>query len=284
MSRLLSADFVKLRKSRFFWICISGMVIWGAFMKVMEYVSTTSYGYEPPGLSSMLFSFALFIGILEAAFTSLFIGTEYSDGTIRNKLVIGHTRPAIYLSNLIVCSAAGIFLCIAYLAGALAAGIPLCGLENANVAGIAIFTLCCLLMSLAFTSLFTLLCILCQNKAVSAVSALLAVCFFIVVATYVTAKLNQPEMIPQITYTQTANGQAVALSDESASEVPNPDYPRGMERRIYQFLDRFLPTGVGASLTRGELGAPGLSSLYQSVIIVASTGIGIFAFRKRDIK
>ena len=284
MSRLLYADFVKLRKSRFFWISVIVMVLWGIFMKVMEYIATVSYGYEPPALSSMLFAFALFAGILQAAQTSLFIGTEYSDGTIRNKLIIGHTRAAIYLSNLTVCSVAGIAMCTAYLAGVLAAGIPLCGLDGVSLKGIVILILCTFLMSLALTSLFTLIVMLCQNKALSAVATLLGVCFFIVVSIYVTAKLSQPETIPQVTYTLGDAGQAVAVSDESTPDIPNPAYPRGMERRVYQFLESFLPTGVGASLSQGTLASPGLSCLYQGIITVAATGIGISAFRKRDIK
>ena len=260
------------------------MALWGIFMKVMEYIATVSYGYEPPALSSMLFAFALFAGILQAAQTSLFIGTEYSDGTIRNKLIIGHTRAAIYLSNLTVCSVTGIAMCTAYLAGALAAGIPLCGLDGVSLKGIVILILCTFLMSLALTSLFTLIVMLCQNKALSAVATLLGVCFFIVVSIYVTAKLSQPETIPQVTYTLGDAGQAVAVSDESTPDIPNPSYPRGMERRVYQFLESFLPTGVGASLSQGTLASPGLSCLYQGIITVAATGIGISAFRKRDIK
>lgn len=280
MSRLLCADLTKLRKSRFFWICIIGMVLWGIFMKVMGYISMISDGYEPPGLSDLLFTFALVIGILEAALTSLFIGTEYSDGTIRNKLIIGHTRTAIYLSNLIVCSLAGIAMCAAYLAGALAAGIPLCdpapGTETLK--WIAFLVLCAFLMSLAFTSLFTLISMLCQNKAVSAVTCLLAVCFFIVVSIYIAAKLEQPETIPQTIF-DSSTGEITF-----GGEIPNPGYVRGTERQVYQFLDDFLPTGVAVSLASSSLGSPTLPCLYQGLITVAATGIGIFAFRKKDIK
>lgn len=278
MSRLLSADFIKLRKSRFFWICVVAMALWGIFMKVMGYISQVCDGYEPPGLSELLFTFALFVGILQAAQTSLFIGTEYSDGTIRNKLIIGHTRTAIYLSNLIVCSVAGLALCAAYLAGALAAGIPLCGLDGVSLKGILLLILCSFLMSLALTSLFTLIGMLCQNKAVSAVTALIGVCFFIVVSIYVTSKLSQPETITQIGYDVSTGEMTVG------DEVPNPGYVRGTERKVYQFLDNFLPTGVAANLTQGSLGSPTLPCLYQGIIIVAATGIGVFVFRKRDIK
>ena len=47
MSRLLSADFAKLRKNKFFWICMAGMFLFGVFMAIMDYISTLQYGdYE----------------------------------------------------------------------------------------------------------------------------------------------------------------------------------------------------------------------------------------------
>ena len=50
------------------------------------------------------------MGLVAAILTSMFIGSEYSDGTIRNKLVVGHSRMRIYLANLIVCSVACVLI------------------------------------------------------------------------------------------------------------------------------------------------------------------------------
>ena len=52
MSRLLSADFAKLKKSRFFWLCIIGMAVFGLYMKIMEYISTQQYFSRSPALHS----------------------------------------------------------------------------------------------------------------------------------------------------------------------------------------------------------------------------------------
>lgn len=279
MSRLLCADFAKLKKNRFFWLCIIGMVGFGLFMKIMEYITMQQYADEAPPLDSMLSVYSMVIGFLTAAFVSLFVGTEYSDGTIRNKIIIGHSRAAIYFSNLITCSAAGFFMCLAYLLPALAAGIPLCGIKTADFRYLAGMILCSFIMTLAFTSLCTLMGMLCQNKAMTAVITILSVCLLFVASVYISAKLNEPETYPEIS----------AFADDGsvidARDVPNPGYVRGTQRQIYEFLDEFLPTGQSVILTRGDKGASFLlMSAYSAGITAVAAGMGIFIFRKRDIK
>lgn len=279
MSRLLCADFAKLKKNRFFWLCIIGMVGFGLFMKIMEYITMQQYADEAPPLDSMLSVYSMVIGFLTAAFVSLFVGTEYSDGTIRNKIIIGHSRAAIYFSNLITCSAAGFFMCLAYLLPALAAGIPLCGIKTADFRYLAGMILCSFIMTLAFTSLCTLVGMLCQNKAMTAVITILSVCLLFAASVYISAKLNEPETYPEIS----------AFADDGsvidARDVPNPGYVRGTQRQIYEFLDEFLPTGQSVILTRGDKDASFLlMSAYSAGITAVAAGMGIFIFRKRDIK
>ena len=102
-----------------------GMFLFGIFMAVMNYISTRQYGDYETQITNVLFIYALTVAILIPAFVSLFVGTEYSDGTIRNKMIIGHTRTCIYLSNLIVSSTAGLGFCISYIVGVIVAGLPL---------------------------------------------------------------------------------------------------------------------------------------------------------------
>ena len=279
MSRLLSADFAKLKKNKFFWLCIIGMIGFGLFMKIMEYISMQQYTDEAPSLESMLSVYSMVIGFLTAAFVSLFVGTEYSDGTIRNKIIIGHSRASIYFSNLITCSAAGLFMCLSYLLPAITAGIPLCGIETADFRYIVSMALCSFIMTLAFTSLCTLVGMLCQNKAMASVITILSVCLLFVASVYISAKLNEPETYSEIT----------AFGSDSdvtyAKDVPNPRYLRGTQRQVYEFLDEFLPTGQAVILTRGDQEASFLlMSAYSAGITAAAAGIGIFVFRKKDIK
>ena len=54
-----------------------------------------------------------------SVFTPLFLGTEYSDGAIRNKLISGKTRTQIYLSSLAAILTALLIMTAAWAAGAL---------------------------------------------------------------------------------------------------------------------------------------------------------------------
>lgn len=279
MSRLLSADFAKLKKNKFFWLCMAGMAVFALFMKILDYVSMREYSGSVPSFESLLLIYTLVIGFLMAAFVSLFVGTEYSDGTIRNKLIIGHTRVSIYLSNLITCFAAGVMMCLAYLIPALAVSALLCRSDSTDFRMLLLMILYSFVLTLAFTSLYTLAGMICQNKALTAVITILVICFFSVASIYISAKLNEPETYPEIS--ALADGRTVT----SARQVPNPGYVRGTQREVYQFLNDFLPTGQSVILTRGDTEASTpLLPVYSACIAVAASGIGIFIFRKQDIK
>lgn len=280
MSRLLSADFPKLKKNKFFWICIIGMFLFGIFMAVMDYISTRQYGDYEAQITNVLFIYALTVAILIPAFVSLFVGTEYSDGTIRNKMIIGHTRTCIYLSNLIVCSAAGLGFCISYIIGVIVVGLPLYTIDTGILEGTVILVLCSFVMSIAFTALCTLAALLCQNKALTAVINILAACCLLVISIYVMSRLRQPEFYSGYTL-DPETGEI-----EVSGEEPNPDYLRGTEREVYQFFNDFLPTGQAVNISgQGGLSqSPGLLAAYSASIIIVSTGVGVFVFKKKDIK
>ena len=259
---------------------MAGMFLFGVFMAAMDYISTLQYGDYEAQITNVLFIYPLVAAILIPAFVSLFVGTEYSDGTIRNKMIIGHTRAGIYLSDLIVCSTAGLGFCISYIIGVFAAGLPLYTIDTSILEGAVKLILCSFVMSVAFTALCILTAMLCQNKALTAVINILAACFLLVISLYVLNKLSEPEVYPGYSV-MTDSGEVEVMENE-----PNPDYLRGTEREVYQFLNDFLPTGQAVNIPgQGELSqTPGLLAAYSASIIIVSTGIGEFAFKKRDVK
>lgn len=122
---LLKANFSRLWRSASFWVAVAVM----AGVSVVELcvmLNARRQGIPVP-LENRYAIFALMSGVVLSAFCSLFIGAEYSDGAIRNKISVGHSRAAVYLANLTVCAAAGVLACLAYILPMLAAGIPLLG-------------------------------------------------------------------------------------------------------------------------------------------------------------
>lgn len=277
MRKLLGANFVRLKKSKVFWICTGGMVLFGLFRIFQQYQDKVAFGDELyVSLEASLFNHAMVIGILCAVFISLFIGTEYSDGTIRNKLVIGHGRVAVYLSNLITSIAAALLMVIGYTIPVCALGIPLLAPLKAPLHLVAAMALGCILMTAACCSLCTLLSMACQNKTVAAVIALLASVSLLLSATYIKARLEAPEYWNA--YVMEGGGEP------GLESIPNPQYLRGTERVIYQTALDILPTGQGLQYSLMEAFHLWQMPVYSVGIILLSTGAGIAIFRKKDIK
>ena len=82
MLKLLRADFFCLRRSRPFWVCAAA-----AFVLSCVYMLRAD-GDGMRTLEQHLLQVFPFLPILHAAFVSLFLGLEYQDGTLRNKLII----------------------------------------------------------------------------------------------------------------------------------------------------------------------------------------------------
>lgn len=91
----------------------------------MEAVGLYRQGAEK--LSDGLFAGLTFLGVVLAAFCSLYLGTEYQDGTLRNKVTAGYRREQIYFSCLLACLGGGLLIWGSYLAAYLAVGLPLLG-------------------------------------------------------------------------------------------------------------------------------------------------------------
>lgn len=276
MNKLLSANFARIKKNKVFWICMIFMFLSGVVMPIAGYTDMKQSGY-PTTLDDRFFAYSFFIGILSAIFCSLFTGTEYSDGTIRNKIVVGHSRISIYLSHFITCTAAGFSMCAVFIVPYLCVGIPLLGFFETQFQNVFLFFLSTLVLSWAFSSLFTLVAMLNQSKAVVAVICILTAFVFLIFGTYLNARLNEKETYTAYSYTpSTGNTEQIVET--------NPNYLRGTERKIYEFLYDFLPGGQVIQLLNMSCTHPWRLCGYSLILVAVSTGIGIFFFRKKDLK
>lgn len=97
MAKLLRANFFRLRRSWPLLLCMSGAFALSS-VSMLGIARSSSEAYALDDAILQLFPF---LPILHAAFISLFLGVEYQDGTLRNKLIAGHSRAAVYFSSLI---------------------------------------------------------------------------------------------------------------------------------------------------------------------------------------
>ena len=126
MSRLLSAGYSRLWKNKVFWLEMGAVLVYAVVFMLNGCRQAAANGGIGYSLDQFYFHFAVSVGLFGAIFTSLFIGTEYSDGTIRNKFVIGHSRAAVYLSNLLVSGSAMLLMAGVWMLAALI-GVPFLG-------------------------------------------------------------------------------------------------------------------------------------------------------------
>ena len=113
MNNLLSAYFQRLFKSRLYWCLLGLMILSGIIIPILAHREMIAYGTDYTLESRLVWHF-LIIGFIVAIFCSWFLGTDYSDGTIRNKIIAGNSRLKIYISALLICVIASVILVLAH--------------------------------------------------------------------------------------------------------------------------------------------------------------------------
>lgn len=278
MSKLLSANFMRLKKSKFFWISMAVMLAIGIFAPIERYIDMRETGFSN-NIDTGFFGNTQFIGILMSVFCSLFIGTEHSDGTIRNKIITGQKRTSIYLSNVIISSIVGELMCAVYFVPYLCIGIPLLGGFSVDMKIILLFALTVFLLAIVFSSVFTLVAMLCQRKAIVVVMCMLLSCGFLLTGVLLYRMLEEPETI--LTYSLYSLNEDEEMVSE---EKPNPKYLEGTKREIVQALYDINPGGQGIQCALLEAVNPGRLPLYSLALVILTTGAGLFFFKKKDLK
>lgn len=281
MSKLLSANFFRLKRDKIFWIVSAAMLVISAFSMINNGITAQKYADENIDnnltvLDSCYFNLLPMIGFFFSIFISLFLGTEYSEGTIRNKLISGHTRTDIYLSNYLTCLAGTEFIYVLFLIGGLT-GIPFFGGWKGSASQLIIYIVIGFFITASLTAILNMLSMMSANKAITAVLSIVISLVLILLASSIYNVLNEPEMTREM-IEYTADG--VTLGDE----IPNPAYVSGLQRKIYEWLLQFLPTGQSILAANSEISQSVLNLVYSAAIAVIVNISGIFAFRKKDLK
>lgn len=276
MSKLLRANFSRLGHDRAFRLLSALMAFFGTSMAVVNAVHARQDG-EIWVMDYTIFIYVILAPIVNAVLTALFIGNDYSSGTMRNKRIVGHRRGIIYLANLLVCVCAGICLCLAFALPQAAARLLLKGELNAAPATILLYVGLSFALMIAFTALFTLIAMLCQNKSHTTAGCILLTFALLFAGVYISSTLEEPEYLAAYSYTE--NGVTV-----EEPEQRNPYYITGMKRQVYEFLQDLTPGGQVIQISEMGVKKTAMLAIYDGLILLLVTGFGLVFFRREDLK
>lgn len=101
MRNLLTANFCRLKKNKLFWIITVGIFFLIAYSVIQGSQLCFNQSFDRT-LAYYYFNVLPFSGLIAALFIAMFLGTDYSDGTIRNKRVafIGFSQLKYQLQNI----------------------------------------------------------------------------------------------------------------------------------------------------------------------------------------
>lgn len=258
MINLLRVDFYRMYRKKWLWAAVTAMVFVAVAFCIMQH---TAMDYVV-ALDRVVFLPMTFYGIAMAALAGIFIGDDFDDGVIRNKIIAGRTRASIYLSNLLTCQAAGITVYLLTTTVALGVGINWFEV-NVTAAQIVFFTALGTLTCLAYCSIYSMISTLTGNKS-HAIAICMALSFFLL---FLCLHTNE-----------------TLVQKEIVDGVSNPHYVQGVKRIVYELLHDINPTGQVAQLSAMSFLNPARFILVDVVLIPVTTAVGIWRFHKKDIK
>lgn len=274
MIKLLNAGFTRLRKNKIFWLLNIFSIGLALFMIYTQYSDMKKFE-KIIEVEQLLLNYSTIIGVVIAIFTSLFLGVEYSDGAIRNKISIGHKRINIYLSNLIIVTITSLFSYILFMAVISIIGIPLFGGIAMEITSLLKLIGCIFIAIFSYSSIFTFIAMVISNKTITAVVSIMLAFGMMMVAVTCFNLLEAPSTI------QEAN---MVNGEMKFEEVPNPRYPSEAKRKVLQTIVDIVPSSQMFQIAGRTVPNLKILPMYSFGVFVVFTGVGMLLFKKKELK
>ncbi|GCF94824.1 hypothetical protein NRIC_27150 [Enterococcus florum] len=248
MRKLLYANLQRLWLDSTFWLMVLAVI----GLESVFCINLRRQGTLPMDL--VLFVFLQCMGILIAILLSLYYGTDYQEGTIRNKLVVGHKRSSIYLANLLAgFIAVTVLFLIGVLVGGVLGAVMYEPLEN-DLLQIILVGVVGWLACLSFAAIFNLVGMLSNSKSVSAIVCILGAFGLLFTSLYIYQRLAQPGRLT------------------------------GTTRTLYEFLFEVNPNGQILQAMSYNIDSSIQMMLYSFGLIMVFSLVGLFFFKRKDLK
>lgn len=276
MINLLNANLTRVKKAKLFKILSFAIILVTIFMIINQYLDS-KYASSPVQYDSLYNFLLVFIGILISIFTGIFLSTEYFDGTLKNKIIIGHKRINIYLANLMTIIIVSLFFEIIFVILITIVGIPLFGFNILSLNNFIYSIIMTQLIIIANASIYTFIAMVCTNGMLINV-----LCILIAFGSYFTTLilmniLETPEYITSAQITDTG-GNIEYIKEK------NPKYPSATKKQICNTILDIVPQSESIRIVSDKIPNKNLVILYSISTSLIITGCGIIIFKKKELK
>lgn len=277
MRKILCANFYRLRKDKFFWSAFWSLLALPVLLCFIRYQSNLRQDHDPIYVENALFNLFPVIAFVCTVFAALYLGTEFDENTVRNKLIVGHTRKEIYYANYLTCITSSLALLLICLLSSGAAGYIFFRDFLMSRTQIAFLIFCCILCTMVFSAISVCLAMNIHRKSTAIVAALLVMFAIMIFASYLEGVLEEPEM----TYSNvTVTMEGVELGEP----FPNPAYIDGPLRTVMEFVLDMLPSGQAIQINNMNFDRCLRWPLLSAIMLAIITAAGYLPFRRSDLQ
>lgn len=278
-----------------------------AFSDASDPDELVEYMKEVNSHESLMFTTPLMHIFIVPVIIGLFLGIEYSDGTIRNKLIVGHRRRDVYLANLITVIAGAEILLLSGMAVSYLAGLVAFKYSVLTAGEMFVFIIVAIFITASLASICTLFSMLITSKAGGTITGIILNFALMILALTCFEQLEEPRYYEANVYKDTKTGFVYYLSAEldevsedelvdnglTSSDIKNlrktdgeknPLYVGGIKRVFYKWVVEATPGAQYQSLGSKDKKYNVKSIMWSSALIILTTSAGILGFRKRDLK
>lgn len=276
MKSMLMANTIRLKQDKFFLLFVVFFALLGLWFPLLYTRDAKVYG-DSYTFDTGLYLFSLFLTFGIALFSVLFLGKEYEDGTIRNKIIGGKKRSSIYFSALITLSITMVIMALFYVAAYSILGAALLEPSKLSIKELLALMAASIMALLAIVSICTAIVMNTRNRTIAMVVVIVVVTALFALGVSTVARLQQPETISNY---MAINEDGVM---EEGTPYENPKFLRGGLREFYEYMACLLPGGQYIMIISEEVELWLRIVILSSLTIVVSTAIGITLFNRKDI-
>ena len=282
MIKLLRANLLRAIKSKTLWAWAIAYALYAIALPIFIKINAALSEEMPEGISDLLFSSNYGLsgfplqGVGVAIVTSIILGADFHNGTLRNKIILGQTRSNIYISNLLTIMIVSIAFNVVYMLLFFCISMPLFGSFASSASTILWVFVNGTLMMMAYSSIMTLIIMSTKHSTAAIITAFVVLFVGMFSFQICTSIISAEEFIPS--YNLDEMGELVE------TVIRNPHYPSPQKKALLQFIIDLFPSGQSMQISGGEYSHNWQMALYSLGWIGATSGAGILTFKKSNLK